>query len=331
MALDLASNVKAAAAKAVELGATAGLAARENATSAAAKTKESVISATSKVLEKAAEAAQKRQEAKTQHELEKLNPLFPEEFFGEGYQLPQMIRLVNGEERMDNPLCMGAVGWKQQTKQLQVINYYVQKAEESGLIFYPQKIMGAAYCADPKNPKRYILAEQYMKTLKEDQVTEIKNIARCLGATYCRVEMIEDASQRSKSGRSSSATAKAKVEGVPLSASVSQESGVSAQETSHSSILFEQSFTGGEPIAPKLCWYEHNNEIRDLIASRLSGHNTTESYRCEIIRSGTAALSKHAASSIDSTLTELGCKASATIEEEFEKENKLKSVLIIKF
>lgn len=274
--------------------------------------------AASSGLKKAGDMAQ---QAHHDRRMARLNPLFPSEYNDPEFDLPNLIVIVDEDQRKNIPECAGAIGWMSEDTDLEVLNLYFEAVPSSGLSFYPPATIGAAYYRDTFDSKHFINLEAFSSVVQKDKMTELRDIAFALGAKACKLESYE--STRTIRSEKKKGTAKAKLPAGNVNASADS---TRRKETSEErSVRFEQVFEGDrKPIAPELKWFAHDREIESLINMVLSGSRLPE-YRIKLDSSASCSMSRQLAGKVDASLKKL--KASGNFSMEGEVSTEARQVL----
>lgn len=323
----LTANLKGAADQALSIAADAASSAAKVggiAAQAATKTGTKAVKAASRNLKKAAELAQQVQHEKR---VARLNPLFPEEYESPNFDLPNMIVIVDEDQRKDIPECQGAMGWITKDTELEVLNLYLEAVSSSNLSFYPPASIGEVYYRDTFNDRHFIKLDTFSSTVQKDKMTELRDIAYSLGAKECWLESYE--SKQTSQSEKKTGSAKVKIPALGANASAKQSNSSAASEKR--SVQFKQVFDGNrEPIAPELKWFEHDKEILSLIKMVLAG-NAPKEYTARLDSSASCSMSMQLASKIDGTLKKLKASASFSMEGKVSSEARQMLDFYIKF
>ena len=138
-------------------------------------------------------AAEKAQEVGHDIQLAVYRPVMKGEFEDPGFDIPKMIVVVDEDERKGVNVCEGAIGWLSRKAGMEVLHLYDEAVAESGLQFHPVAAFDEVYRQDPFDKGLYISLSEYFDVMRQDQITEIKDIAFRLGAKHVRVELCEEA------------------------------------------------------------------------------------------------------------------------------------------
>lgn len=285
------------------------------------------------LLAKAHEGVEATKESAKERKLKKLAPVMPAEYFADGYDLPYLIVIVDEDQRKHEVLCEGAIGWLGSQNGMEVLNmYYAFATSDCGLNFYPKPQIGAAYYVDTFDSKRYIDLDRIFHVVEQDQITELRNIAYCLGAKSCKLfsTCIEQTNKTkaSRSNASAHLAIKSK-ESVGVSTEEAQEE----YELSAHKILFEQQFEGTDtPVFPELRWFANDQEILSLINMRCGDNpNNIKNYKINIDSAKHSALKKDQAAKIDAVLKGVKLKADGKIEQRLNSEMQKSLLFEIEF
>ena len=238
---------------------------------------------------------EKIKEANEAHQREKLNPLFQKEYKSKSFNIPNIIKIVDDAERRSFPICEGAIGWRQFEGKTEVLYLYDEVEKISGLEFVPTFSCNAVYCVDPFNRKRFIKADCIFSKTQEEKLAELENIAYCLGAKSCSIEIIALKTQRKSVTSSVSLGIK--------QLSVSTENNLinaSAEGNAGKTIV---QFQGHDrPTAPILKWFTYDDTIKNLIDMRCKDPASIKSRVLELSGSSSATMSQQTAVAIDAVL-----------------------------
>ncbi len=317
-----------AAEKAKELSGSVAEAATEVGGAVADK----VVAAGGLVAERAKKGARLAADAQLEARKRRYAPVFPDEFWSLGYDLPNMVIIEDEDKRKGIDVCEGAIGWLTKAPNgMEVLHLYHAFAEGSGLLFHPLAQIGAVYVRDPSGLDRFLDLESLYREIQKEKMSELQHVAYCLGAKYCKLEMRE--TQVSDSKRGGRIKTSAKKTGV-----ASGSDGISADRSEQVSedrqMLFERRFSGSDEAArPPLNWYKNDKEINALIEMRCSddSKNAIQDYVVDIDCRSSAALAQTRASEIDSALKGLKVSIGVSLQEECYRESQQTMVLTVSF
>jgi hypothetical protein len=261
----------------------------------------------------------------------KYNPVFPEEYFSPGYDRPDMIVLVDGDVRKGIDVCDGAIGWFSKEGDLEVLHLYMEFVPESKVGFHPLPVLGAVYYVDTFNPKRYINIVDYFEVAKDDRMTELREIARSLGAKKCTIQLIESEKASNRFG----AKAKGSLGEGKLalgSAEGQVDRALDSADRSESKVV--ATFTGNaEPVRPKMNWFAHDSEINFLINACFGGENANKmkNYQMTLKSRNSLAVALGMAAKIDTAIKGMKVKTGFSFESETKKEMEKSFIYSVEF
>lgn len=132
--------------------------------------------------------------------MKKYNPLFPDQYKSENFNLPNIIMIVDDAVRRGIDVCEGAIGWLSNESGVEVLCLYDEAVVFSGIQFVPAVTCDAFYYVDSFNRNRFVRTDGIFSKAHEERMAELKHVAYCLGAKRCTIEISETSSD-SKSQR----------------------------------------------------------------------------------------------------------------------------------
>lgn len=262
-----------------------------------------------------------------QQQLNKYKPVKKEDFFSPSFSLPNMVRIVDENERKDIDVCRGAVGWLDVVKGTQILNLYRSAIEESELAFYPKPSLCSMYYVDAFDKSRFVDLDSYFATMQQDKMAELRRIAFLLGAKRCRLEVSEyKENRRDRWGRTEA--------GAGKKASGEVEASTEEQKTTEKKILFTQEFEGDmKPQRPELHWYAHDSDIQLLIDTRCGGEdaNKAKNYKVELKSETAMTMSVSLATAIDEACSRLNIKSGSSLTSQARQEHRQSFVFEVEF
>lgn len=262
--------------------------------------------------------------------LKKLNPLFPEQYQSETFNIPNVIVIKDDAERRNEKLCKGAIGWLGTAKNgVEILYLYDEAVEFSGIKFVPYATCDAIYCVDPFDRNRFIKADNIFSKAQEERLAELKHIANSLGAKRCSIEIIE--ATLDKKSSSNLVSSGENFKGVNVSESAEQSFSSSASDSISGRV--ESEFEGNdEPKEPTLKWFAHDDIIKGLIETRSSGNNSVKKETFVLSVASSAAMTQKTAYAIDGEIGKLGgASAQMSMNSQAAKEHNSKLVYYIEF
>ena len=264
--------------------------------------------------------------------MKKYNPLFPEVYQAEDFNLPNMIMIVDDAVRRDIDVCEGAIGWTSNSGNMEVLHLYEEAVSLKNITFVPAPICDAIYFVDNFDKNRYINIDNIFVKAHEERLAELEYIAYSLGAKSCSIEIIESQTETSFDKKSYESLKSANIKGIKVSSSTDIEVDSSYRNSSERSGRTRTKFKGNDtPSKPELKWFQHDDNINKLIEMRCSDSNAIESRTLELQGSSSATMSQKTALAIDETLATIKAKCHATMEKQVRKENHSKLIFDIEF
>lgn len=126
-----------------------------------------------------------------QQQLNRYRPITKEAYQSPSFHLPNMIRIVDGNERRGIDVCRDAIGWLDTVKGTQIFNLYREAIGDSELSFYPKPSLYSTYYIDAFDRSRFVDLDSYFATMQQDKMAELRRIAFMLGAKHCKLEVTE--------------------------------------------------------------------------------------------------------------------------------------------
>ena len=261
------------------------------------------------------------QKSAYEKQLKKYNPLTPEQFKSEQFALPNVIEIVDDAVRRGIEVCEGAIGWTDSVNGVEILHLYDEWIKESTLQFIPFPKCDAVYCVDNFDRTRFINVDTIFERTTNEKIAELENIAYCLGAKSCSIEIIEQDTE-TKSARKS-------ISSCAVSKNPTTERSFSSQEHAQQSGKNITYFDGNKtPYEPPLKWFAFDDNIKGLIAMKCGGNNAIKSKVLELSCTTSATMSQKAAGAIDKLLK---VKVSMSMEKKAIKEHCSILIFEVKF
>lgn len=262
-----------------------------------------------------------------QQQLNRYRPVTKEVYQSPSFHLPNMIRIVDGNERRGIDACRDAIGWLDTVRGTQIFNLYREAIGDSELSFYPKPSLYSAYYIDAFDRSRFVDLDSYFATMQQDKMAELRRIAFMLGAKRCKLEVTEY--EETRRGHQVKGSAKAGKKG-----SARINGSLSALTRNEKKILFTQEFEGDMvPQRPELHWYAHDSDILLLIETRCGGEdkNKAKSYRVELKSETTMTMSVSLAMAIDEACSKLNIRANSSLTSQAKRELRQSFVFEVEF
>lgn len=282
------------------------------------------------VQKSALEFSEKSKQDSYERRMKKYNPLFPEKFHSEEFNLPNMVVIVDDAVRRGIDVCEGAIGWLSNQNGMEVLHLYDEYIQQSGIQFVPAPICDAVYYVDRFDRKRFIQTECIFSKAHEERMAELKNIAYMLGAKSCSIEISESSLEVETSKKQFEVKAGAK--GINASSTESAEQSNSYKGSAHRSGRIVAEFAGSSDVKrPDLKWFMHDDTIKRLIDIRCSDPNAIKSEMLVLEGNVSATMSQKTAYAIDNAISKINVGGKANMEGQATKENQSKLIFSIEF
>ena len=255
-------------------------------------------------------------EAQRKADLERLKPLFPEDFERAEFVMPKMICVAEMDKpHAENPVCKGCIGFRTVMGDMSVITIYRDQIDHLGLTFYPE-LENNVYYVDPCDRDHFILLDDYFSYMKMQRVAELQRIAQSLGATHFRVTYKE----RSKSvtAHSFDVSLGVKVGNEGPGAKVTHS--VNDSSLASISVEAEMRFPGHKPIRPELHYLKKEINIANLIEMRMDPLSPLQHQRFNIELSNSSGIKTKDAVKIDAMIKSMKISGNTTVVAEAQDE-----------
>ena len=265
--------------------------------------------------------------------MKKYNPLFPETYQSETFNIPNMIMIRDDAERRGIDVCEGAIGWIDNANGVEVLCLYDEAIEFSGINFVPVASCDAFYYVDNYDRSRFIRTDCIFSKAHEERLAELQNIANLLGAKRCSIEISEAVVESKKEVKNASVSQSATFKGITANANESREELNINESVNQRSGRVIAEFNGSDnPERPTLKWFAQDDNIKRLIEMRCSGNNAIKSQTLELSGSTSATMSQKAAYNIDVAMSKLaGIKGKSEMETKATKEHHSKLFFTVEF
>ena len=268
--------------------------------------------------------AEKAKEYNHEQKLKKLNPLTMKEYKSKSFHIPNVIRIVDDAERRDNELCVGAIGWRETVKDVEILCIYDEYMNDIGVQFIPAAKCNSIYCVDQFDRKRFLESDCIFSKATEERLAELEHIAYSLGAKICSIEIVDANVESTSSKQQMNLDAL----GVKTAESKISASKNGIQSSGKTTTYFKGS---EEPKKPTLKWFAHDDNIKGLIEMRCTDKNAVKSKILEIKGSTSATMSQKVACAIDAKIKGNKIKGGLSMESQAIKEQSSKLIFEIEF
>ena len=265
---------------------------------------------TSDISKKAAEGAKAFAEQTKKNiydaQAKKYTSITAKEFKSKTFNMPSIIEIVDDSANRKFITDKNAIGWIEKHEETDVLHMYFDFVKKCNLNFIPVPQRDNVYCEDNFDSKLFINVNQIFGKATEQKLAELENIAYCLGAKSCSVEIAEancDTNSKSKALKAGTS-----VEISTCSKSANTQSGKTLSY-----------FQGNSsPKKPNLKWFAHDDNIKALIDMRCADTNSIKSKTLELKGSSSATMSTKIACAIDNVIN---AKSALSMESQAIKEH----------
>ena len=274
--------------------------------------------------------SEKSKQDSYERRMKKFNPLFPEKYHSEEFNLPNMVVIVDDAERRGIDVCEGAIGWLSNQNGMEVLHLYDEYIQQSGISFVPAPICDAVYYVDRFDRNRFIQTECIFSKAHEERMAELKNIAYMLGAKRCSIEITESTLEETSSKKRVSATVGVKA--IQASTGESVEQNNLFRGSAHRSGRVITEFSGSDDVKrPELKWFAYDETLKKLIDIRCNDPHAIKSEKLVFEGTSSATMSQKTAYAIDNALSKINVGGKANMEGQATKENQSKLIFEIEF
>lgn len=265
-------------------------------------------------IQKRNQAAQ--QENQRRADLERLKPVFQEDFNEDEFVLPKMIRVAEiDKEHADSIACKGSVGYKSVMDDMTMVTIFSDYIDRFGLSFYPELENGIFY-VDPCDRDNYISLDDYFTFMKMQRVAELQRIAQSLGAKHFRIVSREKTETMSSNSINAAASVKAAGQGGDAGYNHAASNSSMASMT----IEAEMRFPGHAPIKPDLHYLKKEINVINLIEMRMNPLSPLQHQHFSIEMINSSGIKVKDAVKIDAMLKATKVSASTTVVADAQKE-----------
>ena len=238
------------------------------------------------------------------------------EFFSEDFTSPKIIKIVDDLANRKFVTDDDAIGWIEVYENIKVLHMYVGFASNSNLLFIPAIKIENVYYAHEFCDNNFIDVNHIFKKTMDEKVAELEKIAYDLGARGCSVEIVE-----------SDNSSKGTIVGVKVGKAEMPIGGEAGFNKKYVKIIRGKTTSHWDGCdilkQPQLKWFEHNENIKNLIEMRFSDRNNIKSKMYELSGLTSVTMEKNVAGVIDSLS---GLKGNVSMKSKSEEEHN--SVLI---
>lgn len=277
------------------------------------------------VQEVAINTSQKIKDDSKNRRLKKLHPITLDEYHSEKFNLPNVIKIIDDAEIRGIDVCEGCVGRLVTEKGVEIFYITDEFVPSSGLHFVPAPICDAIYHVDNFDRSRFISTDEIFSKALEEKIAELEHIAYCLGAKSCSIEILESTAEVRSIDVENTTQANMKAQGMRANESVSVHNTHRNKHNSSGKTL--TTFSGNAIIKyPRLKWFEHNDNVKNLIEMRLSEGSYVSTKTLKLMGTSSASMTQKTAIAIDAEIKKVGVKTQNSVEQQAQVEKN--SILI---
>ena len=238
------------------------------------------------------------------------------EFKLKSFKIPSIIMIEDESANREYIEDSDAVGWIEIHKEIPVLHMYASYVKKCGITFIPVPQKDNVYSQDNFDDKKYLNVNQVFGKATEEKLAELNNIAFCLGAKSCSIEIVEEESDFESKQFQGMLKGKTPITSENTMANTSKQSGKNMSN-----------FKGhDDPQIPELKWFAHDDNIKLLIEMRMK--KAIQSNLLELKGSNSATMSKSIACAIDAIVKVSG---TLSMEKQVQKEYSNKLLFEIEF
>lgn len=253
------------------------------------------------------QAAQAENQRKA--DLERLKPLFQEDFERAEFVMPKMLCVAEIDKpHAENAVCKGSIGFKTIMDDMTAITIFRDHISDFGLTFYPE-LENGVYYVDPCDRDHYVSLDDYFSFMKMQRVAELQRIAQSLGAKHFRVTYKE----KTSSASSNSVDAKVAGKALGANADAAVKHSVSESQMTALSIEAEMRFPGHAPVRPELQYLKKEINVNNLIELRMDPLSPLQQQHFNIEMSNSSGIKVKDAVKIDAMLKVMKLTGNTTI------------------
>ncbi len=274
------------------------------------------------------DVAKKIKENSDERRKERLDPITQEDYNAETFHIPNVIKIVDDAVRRGVKFCEDAIAWREKENKTEVLYLYDEAKDICGLKFVPNFQCDAVYCVDPFDRKRFIRSDCIFSKAQEERLAELENIAYCLGAKRCSVELVASESENNAKKQSLNNVLVVAGKSGAATASIAAEQKVSQKSSGKTVSTFEGH---DHPTRPKLKWFAYDDTIKNLIKMRCSAPSSIKQRSLTLSGSSSAAMTTQTAVAIDILLKKSKANIGYSMEAQATKELNSKLIFEIEF
>jgi len=264
-------------------------------------------------------------EKKRKRDIKKYRPINIEDINNTDFNMPKIINVSDMDKKFTEiEVCKNAIGSYLNKNEILILRIFREYIEKFNIELYPND-GSAIYLRDPVDRNKYISLNDYFSYINKAYVRELKMIANELGATYFEVSLMEEKvyfSQEKKEFED-----KGKYGGVTVEAKTKKKK--SNNELNFIKIEAKNNFEPHEPRRPKLKYLKDEEEIKQLIDSRMN--KSIKDEELSINLDTVSGINESDVTKIDGAFKVLKLSTNSSFEAEYKNECRKYLKYIIKF
>lgn len=246
----------------------------------------------------------------------RLQPIFEEEIKSEDFKLPNIICLSDIDKKyQDSEVCQGAIGHYTDYQKLRIITIFNDYIDLFNLTFEPNN-NSPIYYKNPYIENNFIALGDYFEYINTNQVHELEMIASKLGATYFKVDLMEEKIVFKKESKERNTSGKYVTKSDSLEVKTKKENQESTSLVLRMSK--EDHLVGHEPEQPNLVFLKNDNDIKNLIKLRMNKEVKMKNVSLSLNK--LIGISKNEAESMDGAMKILKISGNSTFRSEYNEE-----------
>lgn len=264
----------------------------------------------------------------------KYHPITAEEYKSENFNIPNVVKIVDDADTRNIDVCENSVGRLVTEKGVEILYINDEFVSACGLHFVPSPVCEAIYHVDNFDRSRFIRTDEIFGKALEEKLAELEHIAFSLGALRCSIEIVEESVENENriTDTQSQGAFSRKPKKKPISGEAQGISESKSYSTVSSSGKITTTFSGEmKPQMPRLKWFEHNDNMKNLIEMRLSKGSSVRSKTLVLKGASSASMAQKTAVAIDSEILKMGIKSNNNIERQAQIERNSKLIFEVVF
>ena len=270
--------------------------------------------------------------AKNDYERKRYVPITLEDFKRKDF-LPDIVYIVEEDKRLSSENYNDAIGYieavKSDRKYTKVLKLLEERISSLKYSFIPG-IQSTVYYKHPYEVGKYIGIDDYFEFIKKKKVDELDNVARKLGAKKVKITLKEEKKSFAKKnitgkagGNKPADNKKDDDSGEGLNINSNIDHCIENKQLTTLSVLCQSQYEGSDkPVEPKLEIYKDDENIINLIDTRINDINSIKKKVYSIKYNSMNAMSSVDAMGLDSVIKKYKLNGNISCTSEVETENR---------